>query len=200
MSKFQTRGRWWLTGAIAAALFVSLAALLLSSTLEHEVRARIESAAVRYGMVGRIGQLHVGVWRLLRLDGFDLDLGHGLRVHADMIAAMWPGRLRLAVSAAALAGPAGIQLSSRPTAWDIAGIHGGDLQLTLVKPQGGLSIRKLEDPVGSAWSVEARGLDVGHLLGIRRESRLLFEGGIADGRVDLQASSDALRFHVDMST
>jgi hypothetical protein len=134
MPKFQTRGRRWLTGAIAAALFVSLAALLLSCKLEHAVRARIESAAVRHGMVARIGQVHVGVWPLLRLDGFDLDLGHGLRVHADMIAATWPGRLRLAVSAAALAGPAGIQLSSPSTAWDIAGIHGGDFQLTLVGP------------------------------------------------------------------
>src|ERR1700684_1785616 len=165
MPEFQTRGRGWLTGAIAAALFVSLAALLLSSMLEHAVRARIESAAARHGMVARIGQVHVGVWPLLRLDGFDLDLGHGLRVHADMIAATWPGRLRLAVSAAALAGPAGIQLSSPPTAWDIAGIHGGNLRLTLVEPHGGLSIRKLEDPVGSAWDAEARGFDVRHLPG-----------------------------------
>ncbi len=119
-------------------------------------------------------------------------------MHADMIEATWPGRLRLAVSAAALAGPAGIQLNSPPTAWDIAGIHGGALQLTLVEPQSGLSIRKLQDPVGSAWEVEARGLDVRHLLGVRRETRPLFEGGVADGRVDLQASSDALSFHVDM--
>ncbi len=52
--------------------------------------------------------------------------------------------------------------------------------------------------MGSAWSVEARELDVGHLLGVWRETRPLFDGGIADGRVDLQASSDALRFHVDM--
>src|ERR1700683_5194232 len=146
MPKFQTRGRRWLTGAIAAALFVSLAALLLSFKREHAVRARIESAAVRHGMVARIGQVHVGVWPLLRLDGFDLDLGHGLRAHADMIAATWPGRLRLAVSPAALAGPAGVQIMSAPTVWDIAGIHGGDLQLTLVDPQGGLSIRKLEEP------------------------------------------------------
>jgi hypothetical protein len=199
MLKFQTRGRRWLTGAIAAALFVSMAAILLSSMLEHAVRARIESAALRHGMVPRIGQVHVGVWPLVRLDGIDLDLGHGLRVHADMIAATWPGSLRLAVSAAALAGPAGIQFSSPPTAWDIAGIHGGDLRLTLVGPHGGLSILKLEDPVGSAWDVEARGLDVGHLLRVRRESRPLFEGGIADGGLDLQASSDSLRFHVDMS-
>jgi hypothetical protein len=166
--------------------------------LEHVVRARIESAAMRHGMVARIGQVHVGIWPLLRLDEFDLDLGHGSRVHADMIAATWPGRLRLAVSAAALAGPAGIQISSLPTAWDIAGIHGRDLQLTLVKPQGGLSIRKREDPLGSVWNIEARGVDVGSLLGVRRQTRPLFDGGIADGRVVLQASSDALRFHVDM--
>ena len=92
----------------------------------------------------------------------------------------------------------GFSVSSPATAWDIAGIHGGDLRLTLVEPQAGLSIRKLEDPAGSAWSVEARGLDVGHLLDVRRDDRPLFDGGIADGRVDLQASNDALRFHVDM--
>jgi hypothetical protein len=199
MPKFQTRGRRWLTGAIAAALLVSLAAPCVSSMLEHAVRARIDSAAVRHGMVARIGHVHVGVWPLLRLDGFDLDLGHGLRVHADMIAATWPGRLRVAVSAAALSGPEGIQLSSPPTAWDISGIHGRDLQLTLVQPQGGLSIRKLRSPVGSAWNVEALGLYLGHLLEVRRETRSLFDGGIADGRMGFQTSGDTLHFHLDVS-
>jgi Transglycosylase len=166
--------------------------------LEHAVRARIESATVRHGVVARIGLVHVGVWPLLRLEGFDLDLGHGVRLHADMIAATWPGRLRLAVRAATLAGPAGVRVSSPATAWDMAGILGEDLQLTLVEPQAGLSIRKLADPVGSAWSVEARGLDVGRLLDVRRDAHRLFDGGIADGRVDLRASTDALRFHVDI--
>src|SRR5271154_1253050 len=126
MPKFQTRGRRWLTGAIAAALFVSLAALLLSSMLEHAARSRIESAALRHGMVARIGQVHVGVWPLLRLEGFDLDLGHGVRLHADVIAATWPGSLRLAVRAANLVGPAGVRISSPATAWDMAGIRGED--------------------------------------------------------------------------
>jgi hypothetical protein len=80
----------------------------------------------------------------------------------------------------------------------VAGIRGEDLQLTLVEPQAGLSIRKLADPVGSAWSVEAHGLDVGRLLDVRRNGRPLLAGGIADGRVDLRASADALRVHVDM--
>src|ERR1700690_663017 len=198
MPKFQTRRRRWLTGAIAAALFVSLAALLLRSTFEHAVRARIESAAVRHGMVARIGLVHVGVWPLLRLEGFDLDLGHGVRLHADMIAATWPGRLRLAVRAAALAGPAGVSVRSPATAWDMAGIFGKDLRLTLVEPQAGLSIRKLASPAGSAWSIEARGLDAGRVFDVRRDVHPLLNGGIADGRVDLQASTDALRFHVGM--
>ena len=200
MFRFRIRGgRWW-QGSIAAALFASLAALSLRSTLERTVRARIESAAVHHGMVVRIGLVHVGVWPLLRLEGFDLDLGHGVRLHADMIAATWPGRMRLAVHAAALAGPAGVRVSLPATAWDMAGMLGEDLRLTLVEPQAGagLSIRKLADPVGSAWSVEARGLDVGHLLDVRRDADPLLDGGIADGRVDLQASTDALRFHVDM--
>ena len=59
--------------------------------------------------------------------------------------------------------------------------------------------RKLAYPVGSAWNIEARGLDVGRLFEVRRDAHPLFDGGIADGRVDLQASTDALRFHVGMS-
>ncbi len=53
--------------------------------------------------------------------------------------------------------------------------------------------------MASALSVEVRGLDVGHLLDLRRETRPLFDGGIADGSMSLQASSDALRFHMEMS-
>ncbi len=198
MLTFQSRGRRWWGAAIAAALFAILAALSLRSTLEHAVRARIESAAVRHGVVARIGLVHVGVWPLLRLEGFDLDLRPGVRLHADTIAATWPGRLRLAVRAATLAGPAGLSVSSPAAAWNVAGLRGGDLRLTLVEPQAALAIRKLTDPAGSAWTVEARELDVGHLLDVRRDAHPLLDGGIADGRVTLQASTDALRFHVDM--
>src|ERR1700752_794168 len=196
MFTFRTRMRRWCLVAIAAALVVSLTALLLRSMLEHAVRARIESAAVRHGVVARIGVIHVGVWPLLRLQGFDLDLGYGVRLHADTIAATWPGRLRLAVRAAALAGPAGVRGRSPDNAWDMAGIFGEDLRLKRVDPQAGLSISKLAYPVGSAWNIEARGLDVGRLLDVRRDAHPLLDGGIADGGVDLQASTDALRFHV----
>jgi hypothetical protein len=167
--------------------------------LEHVVRARIESVAVRHGAVARIGEVHIGIWPLLRLEGFDLDFGHGMRLHADMIAATWPGRLRVAVRAATLAGPAGIRVSSPASAWEVAGIRGEDIQLTLVEPQAGLSIRELADPVGSACNIEAHGLDVARLADVRRDARPLFYGGIVDGRVDLRASTDALRFDMDMS-
>jgi Transglycosylase len=198
MLTFRNRGRIWWLGAIAAALLVSVAALLLRPKLEEAVRARIESAAVRHGVVARIGLVHVGVWPLLRLEAFDLDLGHGIRFHADMITAMWFGRMRLAVRAAALTGPAGVTISSPATAWDMAGISGEDFWLTLVEPQTGLSVRKLADPVGSAWNIEARELDVGHLLNVRRNAHPLFDGGIADGHVDVRTSTDVLRFHVDV--
>jgi Transglycosylase len=198
MFAFRIRGRRWWLGAIATALVASVAVPLLRSTLEHAVRARIESAAVRHGAIARIGLVHIGVWPFLRLEGFDLDLGHGLRVHADMIAATWPGRLRLAVRAAALAGPAGVRVSAPATAWDTAGIFGDELRLALVEPQAGLSIHKLADPVGGAWNIEVRGLDVGRLLDVRRDARPLLDGGIEDGRVDFQFSTDALRFRVDM--
>ena len=197
MFMFRTRRRWWL-GAIATALIASLAALLLRPVLEHAVRTRIESAAVRHGAVARIGVVHIGVWPLLRLEGFDLDFGHGVRLHADMIAATWPGRLRLSVRAATLEGPAGLRVSSAATAWDLAGIFGEDPLLTLVDPQAGLSIRKRAYAAGSAWSIEARGLDVGHLLDVRRDAQPLLDGGIADGRVNLQVGTDGPGFRVDM--
>jgi hypothetical protein len=200
MTTLRTRRRWWwLGGAITAALVASLAAMLLKPTLERAVRSRIESAAVRHGMVVRIGSVRVGLSPFLRLSDFDLDAGHGVRLHADLIAVTYPGRLRLAVRAAHLSGPAGFTVSSPATAWDVAGIRGdGNLQLALAEPQTGLSIRELTDSAGSGWNVEARGLDIGHLFDVRREASPILDGGIADGRVDLRKSSDALRFHVDI--
>jgi hypothetical protein len=166
--------------------------------LEQAVRARIESAAVRHGMTARVRLVHLGVSPFLRLEGFDLDLGHGAQLHADLIAATWPGRLRLAVRAATFAGPGGVRVNLPATAWDIAGSPDKDLQLTLAEPQAGLSIRKLTDPAGSAWTIDARSLDVGRVLDVQRDAYPLLNGGIADGRVDLRASTDALHFHVDM--
>jgi hypothetical protein len=199
MLRFRIRRRWWWLGAIATALLVSLAALWVRPTLEHTVRARIESAAVRHGAVARIGRVRVGIWPLLRLESFDLDAAHGLRLHADLIAATWPGRWRLAVRGATLAGPAGVSVRSPASAWDIGGISGEDLRLTLAEPQAGLSIRKRAYPLGSTWSIEARGLDVGRLLEVQRDAQPLFDGGVADGHVDLEARTDALRFHVDVA-
>jgi hypothetical protein len=200
MVLFRTRAmRWWLGGAIAAALVATLAALLVRPMLERAVRQRIESAAIRHGMVARIASVRVGVWPFLRLEDFDLDLGHGARLHADSIAATYPGRLRLAVRSANLVGPAGFRLSSPTTAWYVAGLRGEDLQLTLVEPQAGLSIHKLADSSGSGWNVDARGLDIGRLLEVQRGGYPLLDGGVADGRVNFRASTEALRFHVDIA-
>jgi hypothetical protein len=200
MFSFRTRRpTWWLV-AIATALVVSVTSVWLKSRLEHAVRARIEAAAVREGAVVRVGRVHVGVWPLLRLEGFDLELDHGVHVHADTIAATWPGRLRLAVRGATLVGPAGVSVGSRATAWSVSGTSREDLQLSLIEPQAGLLLHKLATPAGSAWHIEAHGLDVGRLLDVRHDARPLLDGGIADGDVDLQTGNDALRFHVALST
>jgi hypothetical protein len=199
MTTLRTRRRWWwLGGAIAAALVASLAVVLLKPMLERAIVKRIESAALRHGMVARIGVVRVGLWPFLRLTGVDLDLGYGARLHADMIAATYPGRLRLDVGAANLSGPAGFTVSSPVSAWYVAGIRAEDLQLTSIEPQARLSIRKLTDSAGSGWNVEAHGLDIGHLFDVRREGSPLLDGGIADGRVTLRTSADALRFQVDI--
>jgi hypothetical protein len=172
--------------------------VLLKPMLERAIVKRIESAAVRHGMVARIGSVRVGLWPFLRLTDVDLDLGHGARLHADMIAATYPGRVRLAVRAANLSGPAGFAMSSSASAWYVAGSRGEDFELTLIEPQAGLSIAKLKDSAGSGWNVEARGLDIGHLFDVRREGSPLLHGGIADGQVKLRTSADALRLHVDI--
>jgi hypothetical protein len=199
MATLRIRGRWWwLAAVIATALVVSVAAVLLRPVLEHAVRARIEAALERRGWVARIGPVHVGVWPLLRVEGIDLDLGHGARLHADQITAAWPGRLRVGVGPAALAGPAGLRVSAPATAWNVVGIRGQAPELTLVEPQTGLTIRKRAEPVHSAWNVEARGLDVGRLLDVRRDGHPLLYGGIADGRVDVRAGADALGFDLDL--
>src|SRR5580698_8732905 len=157
MITFRTRRRRWWLAAIAAALIISLGPLLLRPMLEQTVRARIESVAVRHGAVVRVGVVHVGAWPLLRLEEFDLDLRSGVRLHADSIAATLPGRLRLTVHTATLAGPAGLRVSSPASAWNVAGRFGEDLRLTLAEPQGGLSTRKLAYPLGSEWKIESRG-------------------------------------------
>jgi hypothetical protein len=198
MFMLRTRGRRWLAGAIAAALLATLAAVLLKPRLERSIHERIVSAAASRGMVARIDSVTVGLFPLVRLDGFDLDLGHGVRLHADTIAATFPGRLRLAVREAHLVGPAGFEVDSPETAWYLAGIRGDELRLTLIEPQAGLSIRQQADSVGRGWDVEARALDIGRLLDVRRENDPLLEGGIADGRVTFRTSADALRFHVDI--
>jgi len=200
MSSLRIRERrWWLV-AIAAALLATLAALLIRPTLEHAVRARIEHAAARHGMVAHIAHVHVGLWPLVRLAGFDLELKPGVRAHADMIVATWPGHWRVAVRGATLAGPAGITVGSPLSAWIVKGLRGGDLRLTLVEPRSGLSIEKSKGPAGTAWKLDANDLDLSHLLDVRRDARPLLDGGIADGHVDLQSSADALRFHVDIGT
>jgi Transglycosylase len=187
----------WLA-AIGAALVSSLAVLWLKPSLEHEIKVRIQSAAARHGAVTRIGAVHVGVWPFLVLERVDLELGHGVQLHADNISATWPGRLRLAVPAATFTGPAGITASSPATSWDVAGTSGDDIQLTLAEPQAGLSIRKAASPLGSEWNIGARGLDAQRLLDVRRDAHPLLAGGVADGRVSLQAGKDALRFHIDI--
>ncbi|MEO8019288.1 MAG: transglycosylase domain-containing protein [Pseudomonadota bacterium] len=200
MTTLRNRRRWlWVGGAIAAALVASLAAVLLKPMLERAIHERIESAAERRGMVVRIGSVRVGMWPFLRLSDFDLDVGHGVRLHADLIVATYPGRVRLAVRAGNFSGPAGFTVSSTATAWYVAGIRSdGDLQLALVEPQVGLSIRKLTDSAESGWNVEARGLDIGNLFDVRREGSPILDGGIAEGRVNLRTSTDSLRFHVDI--
>jgi Transglycosylase len=198
MRTLRTRGRrWWLV-AFGAVLLATLAALLLRPMLEQAVRARIEAAALRHGMVARIAHVHVGVWPFVQLEGFNLNVGHGLQLHADAIAATWLGRLRLAIRAAIFTGLGSFTVRSSASAWDVAGIRSGDLLLTLVEPQAGMSIRKSATLSGSTWSVEARDLDVSRLFDVLRDTHPVIDGGEVSGRVDLQVSTEALRFHVDM--
>jgi hypothetical protein len=198
MSKYRMRGRKWWFGAIAVVLVAGVATFWLRPVLEQAIRARIESAAARHGMVARIAAVHVGAWPWVRLEGFDLDLGHGMRLQAEEVAATWPGHLRLEARAATFSGPAGITASAGATAWQAAGLFGDEPGLALLEPQSGLSLHKRVDPAGSSWNVEARALDLGRLVDMRRDGGSLLAGGIADGHVELHSGTDAARFSVDL--
>ena len=184
-------------GAIAAALLASLFVLWLRPVIERSIRARIESAALRQGMVLRIETVDVGIWPLLRLEHVELELGHGLLLRADAIAATWPGTLRLSVRGAALSGPADLAARLATSDWKVTGLFGNTPQLTLLSPQTGVSLQRQAEPSGSAWTLEMRGLAIGQLIELRRDGQPVFEGGIADGRVALQTGTDSRRFDVD---
>jgi hypothetical protein len=196
MGKYRMRGRQWWPWVIAVALVAGLATPWLKPKIELAVRARIESATLRHGIVARIAGVRVGAWPLLRLDDVDLDLGHGLRLQADAVTATWPLPLHLALGAATLTGPAGLGLRTAPTAWKVTGLSGDELRLALLQPQEGLSLRKRQDAAGSTWIAEARGLDLARLFDLRRDALPLFEGGIADGHLELHAGADTARFRV----
>ncbi len=186
--------------AAAAVLVTGLAFLLLRPVLEEQVRARIESTAMRHGMVARIRTVRVGLWPWLRLEGIDLDLGHGARLHAEAIRATWPGRLRLGARAVTLSGPAGVTISMPVSTWDVSGLFREDLQLALVLPQRGLTLRRHADPVGSEWTLETQGLDLNRLLDIQRDGQPLLEGGVVAGHVNLRLRREALHVLVDLDS
>jgi hypothetical protein len=185
-------------GTIAVVLVAGLFAAWLRPVLERAVRQRIEAAALRHGGVARIAGVHVGLWPLLRLQGVDLDLGHGLRLQADTITATWPGALHLEARAATFSGPTGLTASAAATAWKATGLFGNEPRLALLAPQSGLSLHRQLEPGGSAWIVEARALDLGKLLDVRRDAGPLLDGGIADGHVELHSGPDAVRFDVQL--
>lgn len=188
--------RWWF-GAIVAALALGLVAWVLKPVLERAVRTRIEAAATRHGVAARIGSVHVGIWPLLRLNDLELDFGHGARLHADSVGATWPGYRRLAVHVATITVPGGITVNSADSAWQWATDSGDVFRLALREPQEGLQLRRSRDAGGSVWNLAARGLDVGRLLDIRRDGRILLDRGTADGQVEIRSDPSAVRFHVD---
>jgi hypothetical protein len=133
----------------------------------------------------------------VRLDGLDLDLGHGGRLRADTVAATWPGQLRLAVRAATITAPGGVTVGAAASAWRLAGTSADEFQLTLLEPQEGLQLRRQKDADGGVWNIEARGLDVGRLLDLQRDGHALLDGGIADGHMEIGSSPGAARFRVN---
>ena len=200
MRKPGPRGRRRRYAAIAAAFLLFLGPLAARPVLERAVRAHIESEATRRGVEARIGLVHVGVWPPLRLDDVVVELTRGSRLRADRVEAWWPGRTQLVVEDAVLEGPAEITVASRSTTWDIDRRRGDELHFTLVQPQSGLAVSRTIAPHGTNWVVEAKDLPVGGLLDVRRQGRMLLDGGTMQGAVTLEKSAEALRFEFDVLT
>ena len=193
----QLKKRVWVR-AVVAALVIGLAMMEMKPVLERVIRTKIESGAMRHGVVARIGAVHVGLWPMLRLEGLDLDVGHGGQLHAQTVAATWLGHTVLAFRTATMTLPGGITLSSTNSNWRLSGDLSDAFELILREPQAGLWLRRHAEATGSVWNLQAQNVEVGRLLTVRHDDRVLLDGGVANGRIDIRSSTDTVQLGVDL--
>ncbi|MFM1886976.1 MAG: hypothetical protein RL026_2133 [Pseudomonadota bacterium] len=198
MYRLLTRGRrWWIPG-LALALVAGALSLWLSPLPGHLIRSRIESAAQHRGLQAQVTTVQTGLWPLLRLKHLDLNIRPGLRFHADSVSVTWPVGWRVAVQGARLSGPEDLELLSAASRWKVEGLLGGDLKLTLLDAGGGLTLLRQSAVTGDTWTLNARDLELGSLLELRREGLPLLTGGRAAGELALETGPELDLLRVDL--
>jgi hypothetical protein len=193
------RRRFPLFAAAAVALTLGLGALAARPFLARAVRARIEVAAARRGLVARVDDVSVGLWPPLRLTGATIEKKGAWRLDADTIEAWWPGCARIVVGHAVLHAPAGLTIAARPTTWTVTGSAGHALRVALEQPRTGLVLTGTAGPDGSLWTVEAKDLPIGLLLDMRRSGLPVLDGGTMGGTLTLRRSAGIARFDLDLT-
>jgi hypothetical protein len=184
--------RWYRT--IAALAGCVLLIVAVRPLLERAARARIEWAAARRGMTVQIESVHVGLWPLVRLDGLQLDLGHGAHLTAGAVAATWFGHPRIALHAASLRLPGGLEVASPESVWQWAGRSDGTVDITLKGPAHGLQLRREETAAGTTWRAEVHALTLGGLFVLKEHDRPVLTAGTATDHVEVHASPSAIGF------
>ncbi len=193
------RARIRLLAAAAAALALCLGGFAARPLLERSIRSRIEAGAARRGLAVRIDDVRVGLWPPLRLSGAAVEITKSWRLTADTVEAWWPARTELIVKHAVLQGPAGLTVAAQSTTWDIVGLAGDDLRVTLRRPQPGLILRRSVLPDGSTWTVDVKDLPADRLLDVRQFDRPLLDSGTVRGSLTLKTSGDVVGFDLDLA-
>jgi hypothetical protein len=184
---------------VVATLALGLGAFAARPVVARAVRARIEAAAARHGLVARMDAVRVGLWPPLRLSGVAVEKARSWRLSVDTVEVWWPGRARLIVRDAVLHGPAGLTVAAESTTWDVAGLTRDATRAVLREPQAGLVLSRSAGPHGSTWALEAEDLSMGRLLDVRRLGRPLLDGGTIRGSLTLRTSAGVDRFDLDVA-
>jgi hypothetical protein len=197
LSRVRLRG-WAVAACAAIGAFALVSGIrVVRPRLERAVRARIEAAAARRGLVARIGAVRVGLWPPVRLTSVELESRGRWRLEVESVEAWWPGRTRLDLGRSVLQGPAGLTAIAEPTTWDVAGLGRSVTRAELVRPVSGLVLSHAATPDGETTTITATDAPAAEILEVRRSGRPWLALGTVRGSLRLQTSAEEARFELD---
>jgi hypothetical protein len=168
------------------------AAWLAREPAARAVRARLEAAARRRGLVLTAGEVSVSAHPIVALRALKLERPGLWSFETDSAELTIAGGIRL--GPARIAGPAGITVDVAPTLWRAVGLRAFELR----EPRQGLTVRIVPREDGRDTEVRAAHLSAGELFAVGRGGVPLLDLGVLDGTARLAATSAATAIEVDV--